>query len=328
MVRMSPQSVATMFAVTAPVGTPVPVRERGQVLAWQVPTGAGPILLKRFWAEDELSWRDELELAMDLEQQAVSAGIDMPAPIPAREPVFGTVARIAGLGLFRAFPFIDHRALSDVDDVADWLGETMARTHGLRRLDTVPEPNWWYCQQPPVPADRWPEWLREGEQKGAAWASALREHLDLILEAAGRIVGTFARTGPHVISHRDVEPWNVLIRAEDGRPMLIDWDTAGPESAPLEAAYAFIAFARRGRDEPDQQQIRRAHDAYVAAGGEPLTGRPGILDRIVGQQLSIIASDIGGFFDVANSEERIRERIESLPSVVANADRWERMFGS
>jgi hypothetical protein len=111
------------------------------------------------------------------------------------------------------------------------------------------------------------------------------------------------------------------------RPMLIDWDTTGPESVPLEAAYVFITFAGRGRDAPDPQLVRRSHRAYVAAGGQPLAARPGLLDRMVGQLLSAIASALGHFFDTHDGEHQIRDRIERLPATVANARAWEQMLG-
>ena len=203
--------------------------------------------LKRFWADDELPWRDQLRLAM----QHRAEGLSRPASPPRRRfarhgPVFGSVARIDGHGLFRAFPFIEHRPLADTDDVAEWIGRTLALTHRLQRLDLRPAPNYWYCQFPPVEGQQWSRWLREGEATGAGWAPALRAHLDLVLQQASRVEGTFNASPPYALTHRDVEPWNVLM-ASDG-PVLIDWDTTGPESLPLEAAvYVFTKFALRGR---------------------------------------------------------------------------------
>lgn len=214
---------------------------------------------------------------MEIERRAVNAGIDTPPPIEPVQPLFGSVARIDGHGLFRAFPFVEHRPLTDDDDIAEWIGTTLAVIHGLQRLDRRPAPNWWYCQFPPVPANQWQRWLQEGEASDAAWAPALREQLGLVLDQARNVVATFNASSPYALSHRDVEPWNVLIA--HGGPLLIDWDTTGPESIPLEAAYVFITFAKRGRDHPDPQLVHRSHQAYVAAGGRPLTAAPGLNDR-------------------------------------------------
>jgi hypothetical protein len=317
-------AMAEAFDLADPVGPANPVRQRGQVEAWRVSTGSGPVLVKRFWADDKLPWQDQLEVAMEIERLAINVGIDTPPPIEPVRPLFGSVARIDGHGLFRAFPYIEHRPLSDDDDIAEWIGTTLAVTHGLQRLDYRPAPNWWYCQHPPVPPDQWQRWLQEGEASDAAWAAELREHLDLVMEQARRVVATFNASPPYALSHRDVEPWNVLIA--EGRPLLIDWDATGPESIPLEAANVFITFARMGRDEPDPQLVRRSHQAYVAAGGQPIKAKLGLLDRMIGQHLSKIAGSLGNFFDSQDDGPKVRERINRLPETVANARKWEQLF--
>ncbi|QDP96878.1 phosphotransferase [Microlunatus elymi] len=324
---MSDVAAAVMteaFDLGDAVGPAKLIRRRGQVDAWRVPTASGEVLIKRFWADDELPWQDQLEPAMRLEQRAVDAGIDTPAPIDPVRPVFGSVARIDGHGLFRAFPYLEHRALADDDDVADWIGTTLALTHGLQPLDDRPDPNWWYCQFPPVAEEQWLDWLDQGEAMTAPWAPALRTHLDLVLEQARQVVVTFEATPPYALSHRDVEPWNVLMAGD--RPTLIDWDTSGPESIPLEAAYVFIAFARRGRAAPDPQLVRRSQAAYAAAGGEPLEAQQGLLDRMIGTRLARIAEALTRWGETPDDGQKIRDRIEQFPAVVGNARVWERLL--
>lgn len=313
------------FGLAEPIGPAHLMRQRGQVAAWRIDTVSERVLIKRFWADDELPWQDQLELAMQIEQQAVDAGIDTPAPLQPVRPLFGSVARIDGHGLFRAFPYIEHRPLDDEDDVAEWVGTTLAMTHGLHRLDRRPAPNWWYCQFPPVPLEQWSQWLRGGETAGAAWAPSLRTHLDLILKQSRNVVATFNASPPYALSHRDVEPWNVLLA--DDRPTLIDWDTTGPESIPLEAAYVFTTFARRGHDAPDHQLLHRSQQAYLDAGGSPLPDQPGLLDRMIGQHLSKIAGALGHFFDTQDDDQKIRDRIERLPATVEKARTWEPLLG-
>lgn len=324
MTDVSPDAIAEVFGFAPPVGPFELIRQRGAVAVWRVNTGAGCILVKRFWHEDELPWREQLEQAMEFEQLAARAGIDVPLPISPVRPVFGSVARIDGHGLFRAFPYLEHRALCDDDDVSEWLGTTLARIHQLRPHTQRPDPNWWYGQMPPAPPEQWLAWLDDGERTGTAWAPTLRAHLDFILEQADRVIQSFTAAQPYVISHRDVEPWNVLMTAD--RPILIDWDTTGPECAPMETAYVFVNFAMRGRDEPDPESIRRSHAAYIAAGGQSLVVQSGLLGRLVGRHLATITASLNGYFDGGHSEEAIQERIEDLPAIVANARSWERLF--
>lgn len=109
-------AIADAFGFQPPVGALEPLPQHGFKRAWRLDTGAGRMLVKNFWPYDDLPWRADLERAMQLEGQAIRAGVDTPTPVMPVEPVFGTVARIAGRGLFRAFPYLAHRPLSDEDD--------------------------------------------------------------------------------------------------------------------------------------------------------------------------------------------------------------------
>jgi thiamine kinase-like enzyme len=191
-------------------------------------------------------------------------------------------------------------------------------------LCTQPEPNWWYGQDPPVPPEKWLAWLGEGERTGMSWAQPLRANLDLVLNQSRRVAETFRSTPPYVLTHLDVEPQNVLVTGTG--PVLIDWDATGPDSAALQAAFVFVEFARRSGAEPDPGALRRSHDAYVAAGGQPLTSRPHQLDRVIGRHLATITTALGGYFEGGHSEEEIRSRIEELPAVVAGTRACERVL--
>ena len=313
--------IAEAFGLAGPIGRLHPLPQRGFVRAWRLRTGSGQVLIKNFWPHDELPWQGSLETAMELQQRAVRTGIDTPEPIMPVEPVFGSVGRVEGHGLFRAYPYIEHRPLAD-EDVAGWLGQTLAGIHRLWPLEARPAPNWWYGQDPPLPDDQWRAWLDEGEQAGTCWAPALRQHLDLVLEQSDQVITTFDTSPPYVISHLDVEPQNILIT--DGHPVLIDWDSAGGESVPLETAYVLVGFARRHRDPVDR--IRHSHRAYRRAGGAALPDRPQLLDREIGRHLASIATALSGFYAGGHRPEQIRERIDRLPAVVARARAGEELI--
>ncbi len=321
MTGISAAVIAEAFGFPQPIGRLESLGQRGFREAWRLDTGAGCMFVKRFWPHDDLPWRTDLEQALEFEQRAVHAGVDTPAPVAPTRPAFGTVARIDGQGLFRAFPFVEHQPLADSDDVAEWIGTTLARIHRLRRLATRPEPNWWYGGARPA---QWLSWLDDGERSHKSWAPALRENLDLVLYQTTGVTDTFNDSPPYAISHRDVEPWNVIMTAD--RPMLIDWDATGPESIPLEAAYVFTEFARCGRDEPGLNSIRKSHIAYVEAGGEPLIAPK--LDRIIGRHLATITTSLRGYFDGGHSDDQIRTRIEELPAVVAKTRSWEQILAN
>ncbi|WP_127499137.1 phosphotransferase [Actinoplanes solisilvae] len=140
---------------------------------------------------------------------------------------------------------------------------------------------------------------------------------------AESVARAFLNAGDYVVTHRDVEPWNVLMSAKG--PVLIDWDVAGPDSASLEAAHSTLEFARRGRqDAPDAAAVHRTVDAYVSNGGTPFGG-PDVLARRAGLRLGRLAERLRmslgdqdlGSRDLAAVERRAAEQIAETPALVA-----------
>jgi Ser/Thr protein kinase RdoA (MazF antagonist) len=60
----------------------------------------------------------------------------MARPLSPVGPAFGYAADLDGVGLVRAYEWVDGRPLAGADDVAEWLGGTLARLHGLERTAT------------------------------------------------------------------------------------------------------------------------------------------------------------------------------------------------
>jgi Ser/Thr protein kinase RdoA (MazF antagonist) len=326
------ERVADAFDLGRPTAPIAPLRHVSQE-TWRLDTASGPVLVKRFWKGSELPWRVTLDAAMRLEQRALAAGIDSPSPVPPRTAQFGAAAQIDGLGIFRAYPFLPHRPLAPDDDIADWLGETLAHIQHLEPpLDEVPAPTWWYNQFPEVASADWHEWLQKGGATNRAWVPALNHHLRLILDLSVRVTDVFAATGPHVQTHRDFEPWNVLmvLHGRGARPVLIDWDVAGPDSANLEAAHVLTSFAKHGRPAPDTERMRQSVGAYVAAGGQPLRPGPDLLVRTLGMRLAKISqgirADLAGTTPRSSlpwsAEAKVLEHIEGLPALIAETTGW------
>ncbi|HVX42887.1 MAG TPA: aminoglycoside phosphotransferase family protein [Mycobacteriales bacterium] len=322
--------VADAFDLAGPTAPLRPLRHVSQE-TWRLDTGSGSALVKRFWTGPEVPWRTDLEAAMALEERALAAGIETPEPLRPRSPQFGAAAHIPGYGVFRAYPFLEHRPLEPADDITAWAGTTLARIQQLEPpLLQTPPPNWWFNQFPACPPEQWEQWREQGHEQRISWAPALDRNLPLLLEVGDRILETFRQAGPHVMTHRDFEPWNILI--VPAGPLLIDWDVAGPDSAGLEAAHVLISFARQGQDEPDPERVRRGVQAYRDAGGHPIS-RPNALARTIGMRLARItqrlAVSLGADLpsvDSAKAADQARTRIEEFPAAVANADRWSELL--
>ncbi|MEQ4208264.1 aminoglycoside phosphotransferase family protein [Actinopolymorpha sp. B9G3] len=329
--------VAEHFGLGPATGPMVPVRHVSQE-TWRLDTTSGSALVKRFWEGPEVPWRADLERAMDIERQALDAGVDTVEPIQPPAPQFGAATAIDGHGVFRAYPYLEHRPLEPGDEIAGWLGTTLARIHQLQQLAETPELSWWYGQFTPLPPERWNEWLGEGRAQNRPWAATLADRLGLIHELGARILDVFTATGPYVLTHRDFEPWNVLMTptGEGGgaawRPVLIDWDVAGPDSAPLEAAHVATVFAMRGRDRPDVALVRQTLTAYEEAGGHPVPRRPDLLVRLLGMRLSKlrqwveVALSPTGVESADRADREVLDRLERLPAQVADVSEYARVL--
>jgi Ser/Thr protein kinase RdoA (MazF antagonist) len=183
------------------------------------------------------------------------------------------------------------------------------------------------------PAEHWRRRADEGLAAGRSWAPVLRRRLPDILDAIAWIEAAFTANEPHVSTHRDVEPWNVLMTGRG--PVLIDWDTAGPDCAPLETAQASIMFALRGHAEPDATSVTRTLDAYLAHGGlAPQPGRD-IMARRVGLRLSrtygrLLASLRHSQYSLDERtalDDRAATQLDDLPQFIHDMTRWSALLG-
>ena len=132
------------------------------------------------------------------------------------------------------------------------------------------------------------------------------------------------------MTHRDIETWNILMvpHGAGWKPVLIDWDVAGPDSAALEAAHVLVEYAKRGREFPDPDRLRRGVDVYRSEGGTPLDRPRDILARRIGMRVARIAGRVRSSLDAPSAQVRaeadaiLADYLEILPTFVAEvADR-------
>ena len=302
-------AVADAFGLGRPTGALVAKSHRSSE-TWRLDTIDGRVLVKRV----EVAGRTaEVERASAFERRAAECGLAMPRPLVPVGEAMGLAAFVDGLGHVRCSEWVDGRDLADDDDVARWLGHTMAAIHSI---EPVPAPD-------PVvygvhPVEQWQVWLDAGERSGRPWAAVLRDRLAELLEITEWIVAALDRSSDYVLCHRDIEPWNVMVTAAG--PVLVDWDMAGPDSASLETAHAAFAFATRGGLDRMEQDITATFGAYLEAGGR-LRSDPDLMARRVGMRLNRLcwrlSMSIGaeplGPWNRADIETRAAEQIETLP---------------
>ena len=132
--------VARAFDLGPAVGELIHVRS-GDTHTWRLETAMGGVaFIKGYRSTTSGQFvpgglQDQLEVAMAFERRALEAGLDMPVPIPPTDPLVGWVTCI-NEQLFRAYRWVEHRAVGADDDIAGWLGSTMARIHQMEPVDS------------------------------------------------------------------------------------------------------------------------------------------------------------------------------------------------
>jgi aminoglycoside phosphotransferase (APT) family kinase protein len=193
-------------------------------------------------------WTYRAEDVFRFEQAAFAAGIPMPEPISASPHtlvhrwVEGEKVPEAPVSAAYAFE----------------IGEILARLHALD-VRWTREP----VQEPA--AQDWPELAEQATATGQPWAAALASHVETFL-AIAHLVDTCERPGPVVLTHRDVQPWNLLAR--EGRPVVLDWELSGPLDLSGELGSTALSLAKGpGFDDIDPAIFGSVLDGYVSAGG-------------------------------------------------------------
>lgn len=97
------------------------------------------------------------------------------------------------------------------------IGEILARIHAL-------DVEWTDVATEEPTARDWPELAEQARVTGQPWADELASRVSTFLAIAEFVDGC-ERPGPVVLTHKAIQPWNLLAR--DGRPVLLDWELSG-----------------------------------------------------------------------------------------------------
>jgi hypothetical protein len=218
-------------------------------------------IVNRDWGNaDYVPW---YERAFKLELAAYDAGIAMPRPIP----VAATGACLPEIDgappiTCRAHEWVEGEAVRHGeygDGEARTVGGMIARVHSL---NFVPDRS---TDFRPITLDpaHWRTLLEKGAS--AEWRGALAAAMPAVDEMIALASAVPSDAAP-IMSHRDSDAKNVL-RAKDGRLLLIDWDAAGPIVARHDVAMHALVWGGGYAGEPDATLARAFVAGYRAAGG-------------------------------------------------------------
>jgi hypothetical protein len=290
-----------------PAAEPV-VLKQGSVACWRLTTSRGDFHVKRFACGDWPWLRQSLAACAEVERAAQRVGVSLVEPVALGIDVGDEIVNV--------HRWWHGRPVEPGDDVAGWLGHTLARLHTLPPPSAAPGDalTSYYGLHP---EGEWRAWFREGRSLGLAWAAG-DEPLAAVLAATEVITAGLAAEPRRAGTHRDLLGVNILTNGVE--LALIDWDCAGPDVPWFEAVRAAIEFGRLAATvhgtkpfQPDPQVSRAILAAYTQAGGERgVNGRPG-LAGVIGMMLWRLAFAI--WVSLGHRQAAPEERAESTAYV-------------
>ena len=258
-------------------------------------------------------WPYRADDVFRFEQAAFAAGIPMPEPIAASD---GTLVH----------RWVDGDALPEAPvspAFAFEIGEILARLHALDVEWTHPS------IEEPTPHD-WDDLAARALATGQPWADALASHVDTFLAIAD-FVATCERPGPVVLTHKDIQPWNLLVR--DGRPVVLDWELSGTLELASELGSTALSIAKGpGFDDVEPTIFRSVLDGYVAGGGTVPPPGPSWFVFMIGGWLGhtrwnilrcLAGVEAGTGPDLALSHESAHNGVHGLPDMFARLPQLE-----
>jgi hypothetical protein len=243
-------AVAAAFGLGDVLRPWTPVTGGRSHLMWRLRTSRGTWAVKRLNRSREDWWMRDYLASAEIQLAAHARGFPMPRPVHPLEPAAPLLADVR-LGAETASYLVHewHVGGPLTTDVPAWVGGTLAALHTLPVRGTP--------DGEPHPVEEWREWLDEAPND---FTDAVRRYLPDIAEARAVALDTGDLTP--VSTHRDVKPDNVL--QTSAGPLLVDWDSAGPDYAEWELTRAALHFSRLGED---RTAFDTVIESYEAAGG-------------------------------------------------------------
>ncbi len=293
-----------LSSLGTPLGPPTRVHGGFANRLYRLDTDQGSYAVKEMDVADRRR-RYRAEDVFRFERAAFAAGIPMPEPVAADHQTL-------------VHRWVDGERVPEepvAPAYAFAVGEILARLHGLD-VAWTPEP-----AEAPTPRD-WPDLAARATATGRPWAAQLTAQVDTFLAIAA-FVEDCPRPGPVVLSHCDIQPWNLLAR--DGRPVLLDWELSGLIDLSGELGSTALALAKGpGFDDLRPAVFQAVLDGYVAGGGRLPPSGPSWFAYLIGGWLGHTRANVLRCLtgveattgpELALSDEIARDGIRGLPEL-------------
>jgi aminoglycoside phosphotransferase (APT) family kinase protein len=252
-------------------------------------------------------WSYHAEDVFRFERAAFAAGVPMPEPIAAGQDTlvhrWVEGDRLPEAPVPSAFAFE--------------IGEILARIHALDVQWTAPS------TEEPTPRD-WRELAQRAAETRQPWADELASQVGTLVAIAD-FIDECEQPGPVVLTHKDIQPWNLLTR--EGRPVVLDWELSGMLDLSSELGSTALSIAKGPEFDDIQPAVFRAVlDGYVSRGGVlPPSGPSWFVFMVAGwlgftrwNVVRCLAGvEVGSGPDLALSHESVRNGLRGLPDLFA-----------
>ncbi|WNQ11311.1 phosphotransferase [Paenibacillus aurantius] len=180
----------------------------------------------------------------------------------------GTALQEIGGHFYLVYQWVDGRALKPdqlTEAHAEKMGTILARLHetDFTELDLPPE------APPGVLSFPWETYLKKGIEAKAEWAKPLLTVIGCLYDWQDQANGAANRLdGERVISHRDLDPKNVLWQGN--QPTVIDWESAGWIHPLCDLAETAVYWSQDGARYTNDARFRAFLKGYgaIKTGGE------------------------------------------------------------
>ncbi|WP_275587221.1 phosphotransferase family protein [Micromonospora terminaliae] len=271
---------------------------------YRLDTDQGSFAVKELNLSDR-RWAYRAEDVFRFERAAFAAGIPMPEPISAGQHTL-------------VHRWVEGEKMPEAPVSPAYgfeIGEILARIHAL-------DVAWPHVSiGDPAPRD-WPDLAGRATATGQPWAGELSSQVQTFLAIAD-FVDTCERPGPVVLTHRDIQPWNLLAR--EGRPVVLDWELSGLLDLSGELGSTALSLAKGpGFDDIRPAIFGSVLDGYVAGGGALPPWGPSWFVFLIGGWLGFtrwnILRCLAGVEastgpDLALSHQSVRNGVRGLPEL-------------
>ncbi len=125
------------------------------------------------------------------------------------------------------FPWLEGETIKDIKlDQARKIGLLLADIHLLNYKTDIEKESAYELSD-------WNSYLKVSEEEKSIWLNEYKNNLEYLKNLEIKAVNSLKENPEDVISHRDLDPKNVMWD-KDKNPVVIDWESAGPVSSTVE----------------------------------------------------------------------------------------------